>query len=219
MDFVTNNPYILRKNEYPHVKGLSYKIDKYDQSKNIKIVMGHLLAYLSHYRRAFKDKDKTQITALYNQIMSGKHPCVSPELLIQSGLDSSEYVTNLKSLVTKINNSSAEDFEKWEESPLFKTMNYLCSSSHWENWQKLPNARLTGSTKFSVALLCEVDQSDEICIFDLFSMLKDALNGTANQTSCLKAGSIFLEHLKSLPSFRENYRLVPPTNGDNGNER
>lgn len=217
MDFVTNNPYILRKNEYPHVKGLSYKVDKYDQSKGIKIVMGHLLAYLSHYRRAFDDKAK--VTVLYNQIMSGKHPCVSPALLVQAGLDNSEYVSNLKSLVTKINNSSAEDLKNWANSPLFKAMEYICSSLRWSNWEKLPNAPLMGSTKFSVALLCEVEQADEICIFDLFSMLKDTLNGTANQTSCIKAGALFLDHLKNLPSFRENFRPAPPTSGDDGNER
>lgn len=220
MDFITSNPYILRKNEYPHVKGLTYKVDKYDQAEGIKLVLGNLVGYLSFYTGAFDNK--AQLTNLYNQIIKGTHPCINPSLLIRAGLDNSEYVSNLKTLVTKIYNASPAELEKWKNSPLFETLDYIVSPARWNNWEKLPDSTMTappGNETFSIALQCEVMQKDEICFFDLFSMIRDTLNGTANTTTCVKAGDIFLEHLKNLPLFRKNYRQVPPTSGDFGSER
>lgn len=211
MDPRYNNPYILNKNEFPHLRGLTYKLDSFDQGEGIKRILGHCIAFLSQIFYAVNDNKV--IDKFYNDLVAGYHPCADTTDLVRSGLDTTDYLANLKTLTLMAKNATPEQAAKLRVTPIFETIGYMCHDNRWNNWTKVANfpKDKESSTAFGTGLICFVFDTKEICIFDIFSLLRDSLANTADSQTAVKAGDIFVEHVKSLPSFRECYRQIAPT--------
>lgn len=210
MDYTYNNPFILAKDEYPHLQGLVHKIDKGDQSYGIKLIMSQLISLLSRVNTGIKNNDKAKLTRLYNEVIEQTHPCVDPTTLIRAGLDDTNYYAKLKMFLGQIQSASQLGIEKIKLSPLMQCISYICHETRWNNWKTRPNSNLDKATVLSGALACQIKTKDEICIFDIFSMLDGTVEGKDFDIQrAKKAGDIFVEHLKSLPLFKENYVYSP----------
>ena len=208
MDLEAKNPYIILNGSLPPVKGLVNKIDRYDQNRGLKTVVGTFITFLSHLKSRLNNKEFVEDA--YIKIMSGQELCVEQTNLIQAGLENSEYVKLVRQLIIKIREGNPVELQRIAKSPLFKAMDYFCDVQRWRGWERLPSAPVDSERPVNVALYCAICDPKEGCYFDIFSMLKDSLNGQGDDFTAVKACDDYIQHLKSLPSFRENYRPCSP---------
>lgn len=201
-------PYII-DNDFPKIKGLEIKQDPYTQTKVLKKVMRHFLAYSSSLLKAMKNHDRKTINDIYEQTMAGKLETNSIYNLTRAGLENSVYPYDLKELVTRVKKASDEEIDRLAETPFFSAIFYGCQDEKWRNWKPTSNAEVVEKSTFTTAVYCQILTNSEGCYFDIFSLMHDSLKGKANLDDAIKAMDMYTEHLKQLPMFLKNCYLCP----------
>lgn len=219
MFYPESNPYVLKETELSHIPGLTKKANTFEQIKGMKTLFRDICSIWTNLLPLVIKKNAGEITPEENKtliercdkIINGTYTITNPRYVLGAGLSQTTYLNDMKTLALRVKNASPKGLDPIIDGAFVTAMIQFSKITHWQNWEvdKFPNTTALQAFHYATDLEYASPKPTPI---DIFAILKDTVNGSADPYKADEASAYFVEYLQTQPEFKRHstLKLAPP---------